>query len=242
MKRNIDRRTMLKSIGAATIALPFLEEMMLSSAVGAVAGEPIPIRSFNVFFGLGIPAPLQTEGFDGVLEPLKPLSEKLRAMMTNLSVLQRITLSLCAIATLATILALAGPRHRLSQDLEQASRDRLARAGAATAQLISGAQEHLRERHRSISRTPEFRANLETADVPTLSALAKSLVKREQSIDAVVFTNSKGTRVAVAGVPRRPLCRPWIHHRPPACRQSRRLCCPWRIPGHWLPRASGNER
>jgi len=119
--------------------------------------------------------------------------------MTNLSVLQRITLSLCVIATLATILALAGPRHRLAQDLEQASRERLERAGAATAQLISSAQENLRERHRSMSRTPEFRANLETADVSTLSALAQTLVEREQSIDAVVLTNSSDMRVAVAG-------------------------------------------
>ncbi len=40
----------------------------------------MPVRAFNVFFGLGIPAPLQTEGFDGVLEPLKPLSDKLLIM------------------------------------------------------------------------------------------------------------------------------------------------------------------
>ena len=36
-----------------------------------------PVRAFNVFFGLGIPAPLQGEGFKGVLESLAPLSEKL---------------------------------------------------------------------------------------------------------------------------------------------------------------------
>ena len=40
----------------------------------------IPVRSFNLFFGLGIPAPLQEEGFDGVLEPLKPLKDKLLIM------------------------------------------------------------------------------------------------------------------------------------------------------------------
>lgn len=106
------------------------------------------------------------------------------------------------IATLATILALAGPRHRLARDLEQASLERLERAGGATAQLISSAQENLRERHRSMSRTPEFRANLETADVSTLSALAETLVERERSIDAVAFTNSSNKRVAVAGNPR----------------------------------------
>jgi len=120
--------------------------------------------------------------------------------MTKLSVLQRITISLCAIATLATILALAGPRHQIAQDLEEASGERLERAGAATQQLLSDAQEHLRERHRSMSRTPEFRANLETVDVSTLSALARTLVEREESIDAVVFTNSRGLQVATAGV------------------------------------------
>jgi len=75
----ISRRTMLKGIGTATIGLPLLEEMFIATAVGA-AEESVPVRAFNVFFGLGIPAPLQTEGFDGVLEPLKPLSDKLLIM------------------------------------------------------------------------------------------------------------------------------------------------------------------
>ena len=120
---------------------------------------------------------------------------------TSLSVLQRITVSLCGIATLATILALAGPRLRLAQDLERASRERLERAAVASLELLDNAQEHLREKHQSMSRTPEFRANLETADVPTLSALAETLIEREQAIDAVVFTNSRGSRVAAAGIP-----------------------------------------
>ncbi len=54
------------------VGLPLLEEMAASATEPAV-----PVRAFNVFFGLGVPAPLQTEGFDGVLEPLAPLSEKL---------------------------------------------------------------------------------------------------------------------------------------------------------------------
>jgi len=70
---------MLKSVGAATIGLPFLEEMLGAAAIAAPTG-PVPVRAFNVFFGLGIPAPLQTEGFDGVMEPLKPLSDKLLIM------------------------------------------------------------------------------------------------------------------------------------------------------------------
>ena len=77
--RSISRRTMLKGVGAVTIGLPLLDEMLISTAVGAPKSEA-PIRAFNVFFGLGIPAPLQKEGFDGVLEPLKPLKDKLLIM------------------------------------------------------------------------------------------------------------------------------------------------------------------
>ena len=75
----VSRRTMLRGIGATAVGLPLLEEMMVSSAVAAPAAE-VPVRAFNVFFGLGIPAPLQEEGFDGVLEPLKPLADKLLIM------------------------------------------------------------------------------------------------------------------------------------------------------------------
>jgi hypothetical protein len=84
MKRpTINRRTLLKSAATATIGLPLLEEMMISSVganASAAVDDSVPVRAFNVFFGLGIPAPLQTEGFDGVLEPLKPLSDKLLIM------------------------------------------------------------------------------------------------------------------------------------------------------------------
>jgi hypothetical protein len=74
--RRISRRMMLKGAGAVTIGLPLLEEMLISNALAAPKPE-VPVRAFNVFFGLGIPAPLQKESFDGVLEPLKPLSDKL---------------------------------------------------------------------------------------------------------------------------------------------------------------------
>ena len=77
--RRISRRTMLKGVGAVTVGLPLLEEMLVSTAAAAPAPE-VPVRAFNVFFGLGIPAPLQKEGYNGVLEPLKPLSDKLLIM------------------------------------------------------------------------------------------------------------------------------------------------------------------
>jgi len=77
--RSISRRTLLRGLGTVTIGLPFLEEMAAPRAVAAEASA-VPVRAFNVFFGLGIPAPLQQEGFDGVLEPLKPLQYKLLVM------------------------------------------------------------------------------------------------------------------------------------------------------------------
>lgn len=76
MQRRISRRTVLKGLGGVTIGLPCLEEMWLESARGQIVTQP-PVRAFNVFFGLGIPAALQKEGFEGVLEPLTPLASRL---------------------------------------------------------------------------------------------------------------------------------------------------------------------
>lgn len=76
-RQHISRRTMLRGMGTVAIGLPFLEEMLTSVAVAAPPNGPVPVRAFNVFFGLGIPAPLQGEGFGGVMEPLKELGDKL---------------------------------------------------------------------------------------------------------------------------------------------------------------------
>ena len=78
MAQPIHRRTTLKGLGGIAIGLPLLEEMTASAAMTRAAKEAaadVPVRAFNVFFGLGIPFPLQTEGFDGVMEPLKPLRD-----------------------------------------------------------------------------------------------------------------------------------------------------------------------
>jgi len=53
--RQISRRTMLKGLGTVAIGLPFLEEMLATTAMAATK-EVVPVRAFNVFFGLGIPA------------------------------------------------------------------------------------------------------------------------------------------------------------------------------------------
>ena len=70
---------MLKGLGGVCIGLPLLEEM-ISPPMAYAAIKDVPVRAFNVFFGLGVPAPLQQEGYEGVLEPLKPLSNKLLIM------------------------------------------------------------------------------------------------------------------------------------------------------------------
>ena len=74
--QQLPRRTFLRGLGTVAIALPALEEMMLQNAVASPAAE-VPVRAFNVFFGLGIPSPLQDEGMDSVFEPLQPLADKL---------------------------------------------------------------------------------------------------------------------------------------------------------------------
>ena len=78
-KQHLSRRTILKGLGSVAIGLPLLEEMLRPTTAFALQGEA-PVRAFNVFFGLGIPAPLQTEGFKDVLEPLQSLSKKLLIM------------------------------------------------------------------------------------------------------------------------------------------------------------------
>jgi len=70
---------MLRGLSTVSIGLPLLEEMTKSRLFAAPLAE-VPTRAFNVFFGLGVPSPLQKEGFDGVLEPLKPLGDKLLIM------------------------------------------------------------------------------------------------------------------------------------------------------------------
>lgn len=82
--KTMHRRTVLRGLGTAVIGLPLLEEMIGRTALAAPLADAgsaeVPVRAFNVFFGLGIPSPLQEEGFDGVLEPLKPLADKLLVM------------------------------------------------------------------------------------------------------------------------------------------------------------------
>ncbi len=74
-KKVFGRRTMLRGAGTIAIGLPFLDAMRTTS-VFAAAPEP-PARAYNLFFGLGMPTPLQSEGFAGPMEPLQELQSKL---------------------------------------------------------------------------------------------------------------------------------------------------------------------
>ncbi|MEM9018438.1 MAG: DUF1552 domain-containing protein, partial [Verrucomicrobiota bacterium] len=71
------RRTLLRGFGGVAIGLPLFEEMAPATAIAATRNPDVPVRAFNVFFGLGIPAPVQPDGFLDVFEPLKPLQDQL---------------------------------------------------------------------------------------------------------------------------------------------------------------------
>lgn len=73
--RPLDRRTVLRGLGGIAVGLPLFEEMLVSSA--RAAAPAVPMRAFNLFFALGLPAAIQKEGFEGAMEPLKPLADKL---------------------------------------------------------------------------------------------------------------------------------------------------------------------
>lgn len=71
-KNIMNRRTFLRGAAGATIALPFLDTMIASSAFSAVPNPPD--RLLTVFFGLGIPKEYTTNGFAGALAPLAPFA------------------------------------------------------------------------------------------------------------------------------------------------------------------------
>ncbi|MEM6991137.1 MAG: DUF1552 domain-containing protein, partial [Myxococcota bacterium] len=74
--RNVlSRRTMLRGAGTVAISLPFLDEMMTTSAFAALPDPPA--RAFNLFFGLGVPKEMAAEGLVNGLAPLAAVADKL---------------------------------------------------------------------------------------------------------------------------------------------------------------------
>ncbi len=74
-RKVMSRRTLLRGSGTVAIALPFLDEMRATSVwAGEVAP---PARAFNLFFGLGVPKEIQSDGLVGPLSPLAAIADKI---------------------------------------------------------------------------------------------------------------------------------------------------------------------
>jgi diguanylate cyclase (GGDEF)-like protein/PAS domain S-box-containing protein len=110
----------------------------------------------------------------------------------------RLALVLCGIAAFATGLALILQDRALAADLREAASQRLARASSAADQLVEGHLRAMLERYRAISRTPEFRANLELDHPPTLHYFADRL-GAEQPAETLVFLDRGDAVIASAG-------------------------------------------
>ena len=74
-RKILDRRTFLRGAGTVAIALPFLDAMRASNVLAATPAPPL--RAFNLFFGLGFPTPLQSEGYSGPMRALSSVKDKL---------------------------------------------------------------------------------------------------------------------------------------------------------------------
>lgn len=74
-RKHLSRRTFLRGAGTVAVGLPFLDEMFARSAYAQ--DQEVPARAITVFFGLGVPPEYAAEGFDGALEPLRELEDRL---------------------------------------------------------------------------------------------------------------------------------------------------------------------
>lgn len=68
----LGRRRFLKAAGGVAIGLPVLHGLD-----GREARARAPVRAINLFFGLGVPKEIQSEGLTGPLEPLSEFADKL---------------------------------------------------------------------------------------------------------------------------------------------------------------------
>lgn len=91
----------------------------------------------------------------------------------------RLLLVLCGLAAFSVLVAVVLQGRALSERLELAGRQRLDAASRAVEQLVEDHLHALRSRYYAISRTPEFRANLEVDHAPTLAYYANRLVAQE---------------------------------------------------------------
>jgi len=110
----------------------------------------------------------------------------------------RLILYLAGIAGLSTLMAGALQDRVLWRDLLQAAEARLDRSVDAVALLVDAELQARTTRYRSISGTPQLRANLEVAHAPTLAFYAGQLREREGSA-LLAFFDAEGEPTAVAG-------------------------------------------
>jgi diguanylate cyclase (GGDEF)-like protein len=120
-----------------------------------------------------------------------------RALPERHSIATRLVLTLSLLAGLSTSLSL-GLHDALSWDLEAAARGRLAGATTAAERLLANYLGDALTRWQALSRTPEFRANLEVANASTLRYFANGLGTAERA-SLVVFQGRKAKPLAVAG-------------------------------------------
>jgi len=96
------------------------------------------------------------------------------------------------------VLALVVQDRALAVDLRSAAAQRLERSAHAADGLIEAHLRSLADRYRAISGTPQFRANLEIGDAPTLRYYAAELLERETAA-AILFVDREGRSMASAG-------------------------------------------
>jgi len=114
------------------------------------------------------------------------------------TLLVRLVLALAAVAAFSTTVALLFQDRSLSRELERAAGRRLEAAASAAGRLVESHLTALSERYGAISGTPQFRANLEVEDPPTLAHYAADLLKR-QGAARILFLDRRGRIVAAAG-------------------------------------------
>lgn len=110
----------------------------------------------------------------------------------------RLLVVLCTVAGFSTTMALVMQDSSLSADLHRVAQERLERATEVAQRLIGDHVDELSKRFAAISGTPQFVANLETEDVPTLTHFARSLAERHGA-SAVVFAGEDGVPIAATG-------------------------------------------
>jgi signal transduction histidine kinase/CheY-like chemotaxis protein len=114
------------------------------------------------------------------------------------TVTARLLATLSGLAAFATLLVVGVQDRSLNADLERAAEGRLERAARAAERLADAHLASLSERWTAISGTPQFRANLEVQDAPTLGFYAEQLAERQQA-DGVAFLDRDGRVMASAG-------------------------------------------